>query len=134
MGRKSVDPLDKHIGMRLRAIRQAKNRSLSEAGELIDVSPQQISRVELGQQKLSATQLYRLGRGFGVPVNWFYNEYEEQAEELARLKLIMDEDPTAWEAGEESDEEKTLLTTWRLIAGSETRKALRKLMETIAFK
>ena len=125
----AADPLDRHIGMRLRQLRKRKRINMEQAAELIDVSQQQISRFELGRNRLSASQLYRLARGLDVPVAWFYETFEERNDELERIRNVVREPRSEWRPGSENEEVLLLIEHWRGLHNTEQR---RKVIELLA--
>lgn len=62
----SLDPVDQHIGARLRAFRLQRNLSLQAVGQGLGVTYQQIRKYESGSNRVSASTLYRLAEFFGV--------------------------------------------------------------------
>ncbi len=78
MAKPLVDELDRHIGQRLKKLRQQEGVSAQLLAETIDSTQQQISRYENAHNKLSATQLYKVATALGVPVSWFYQGYQPE--------------------------------------------------------
>ena len=79
--RREVSPrkptaIDKHVGKRLRLLRQINEVSLEKLAEIVDVAPQQIQKYEIGETRISASRIYELSRIFRVPVAWFYHDLE----------------------------------------------------------
>lgn len=72
MAKPLVDEMDRHIGLRLKKLRQRESISAQALADAIDSTQQQISRYENGHNKLSATQLYRIANAMGVPISWFF--------------------------------------------------------------
>ncbi|SCZ50778.1 helix-turn-helix domain-containing protein [Thiohalomonas denitrificans] len=137
MGRKAVDLIDSAVGRRLRTVRNQHGLSLEKVGELLNVSPQQISRFERGQHRISASQLYRLARGFDVPVGWFFAGYREvDLEELQRIRLVVGEERGTWRPDSNEERENALLQAWRALDTDEQRKSVLDLLEafTVATK
>ena len=133
MGQKA-DAVDRWVGSRLRILRESRGLSLEAAGEILEVSQQQVSRYERGHHRLSAGQLYRLARGFDVPVSWFYEGYQETQEELDRLRLAVREERSQWRPATQSEQEQALLVAWRALPGAEQREAVQGLMEAFAMR
>jgi len=79
MAKPLADKLDKHIACRLKKIRQQRGVSAMTLAEAIDSTQQQISRYENGNNKLSATQLYRISEALGISISWFFQGYEDEA-------------------------------------------------------
>jgi transcriptional regulator with XRE-family HTH domain len=112
MKRRPADPLDIHIGRRLRQAREAVGLSLLMGGEIIDVGQQQMSRFELGHNRLSASQLYRLARAYDRPISWFYEGFVEDGTELRRLRNVIREERTQWSVATDDEREAALLRAW----------------------
>ncbi len=72
-----VDPIDRHVGRRLRLRRALVGLSQERLGELLGVTFQQIQKYERGANRIGAGRLWRLAAILGVPVAWFFEELEE---------------------------------------------------------
>ena len=72
--------LDTHIGIRLRQIRTQKGYSLENLAEWMNVSKQQVSRIEHGKCRISVVQLFQLARGLDVPLSWFIDDFVDERE------------------------------------------------------
>lgn len=129
VSRKEGKTLDQHIGDRLRKLRQRLNLTLENVGEILDVSQQQVSRFELGQQRLSASQIYCLARGLNVPVSWFFREFPENGLEIARPRHLISENKTPWRVDSDKDMEVELLNMWRSL-NTRQQEALITLLES----
>ena len=132
MYKKTVEPLDGHIGQRLRAKRNDCGMSLDALAELIDVTPQQMSRYELGSNRISAAQLYRLARGLNVNVGWFFEGFEENESELARVATVLREDRGMWTPQGHEDREVMLLDAYRRLPSGRVQQRFLALLEQIA--
>ena len=129
MPRNTLTRLDTHIGERLRVLRAKQGFSMEAVGEIIEVSPQQISRFEHGQQRLSASQIYQLSRGLGVPVSWFFIEYKEDDNELKRIEAI-NKNLEDWSAQTDEDLEIALITAWRSLSTKKQKQSVLNLIES----
>jgi transcriptional regulator with XRE-family HTH domain len=80
--------IDKHVGKRLRLLRQINDVSLEKLAEIVDVAPQQIQKYEIGETRISASRIFELSKIFKVPVTWFYQDLEAatSAELHARIE------------------------------------------------
>ena len=92
-GHRGVSPrkptaVDKHVGKRLRLLRQINEVSLEKLAEVVDVAPQQIQKYEIGETRISASRIFELSKIFCVPVAWFYHDLEAttSAEMDARIE------------------------------------------------
>ncbi|WP_294641189.1 helix-turn-helix transcriptional regulator [uncultured Aureimonas sp.] len=76
MGENSVNA---HVGRRLRQARIARGISLQELARTIDVSYQQLSKFERGENRVSASALFRLSRALDVELRFFFEGLEPEA-------------------------------------------------------
>ncbi|WP_182084057.1 helix-turn-helix transcriptional regulator [Aureimonas sp. ME7] len=67
------DPIDIHIGSRLRFIRDKRSMTLGHVGRKLGLTYQQIRKYESGDNRLSASRLYQLSALFGVEPAFFYD-------------------------------------------------------------
>lgn len=79
--------IDRHVGKRLRLLRQINEVSLERLAEIVDVAPQQIQKYEVGETRISASRIFELSEIFGVPLAWFYDDLKAatSAEMYARI-------------------------------------------------
>lgn len=134
MNKQTPQKLDAYVGKRLRALRTEQGISLDVLAEIIDVSYQQISRYELGMNRLGVSQLYRLARGLNVPISWFFQGFEEDSDELKRLKVALKEDKTAWHVETKPETKEALFNAWESLPTDLQRERMILLMESISFK
>ncbi len=74
------DPIDVRIGRRLKLRRTMLGVSQHELADMIDVTFQQIQKYENGANRISASRLYRLCRALGVPVSFFFEGVDDDAD------------------------------------------------------
>lgn len=91
-GNRAVSPrkptaIDKHVGRRLRLLRQIREVSLEKLAAIVDVAPQQIQKYEIGETRISAARVFELSKIFDVPIAWFYDDLKAatSAEMYARI-------------------------------------------------
>lgn len=60
------DPIDVHVGERIRALRHVLNMSQGELGERVGVSFQQVQKYERGANRVSASMLCHLAKALQV--------------------------------------------------------------------
>ena len=70
--REEPDPVDSHVGKRLRARRVGMRVSQSDIGKKLSVTFQQIQKYENGTNRIGASNLFRLADALGVPVAYFF--------------------------------------------------------------
>ena len=73
MTRDNPDPIDIHVGMRLRKRREDLGVSQKSLAEALGVSFQQVQKYEKAKDRVSASRLYRIAHELGVPVGWFFD-------------------------------------------------------------
>lgn len=66
------DPVDIHLGNRLRAAREARHMTLGQVGRDLGLTYQQIRKYESGENRLSASRLYRLSQLLQVEPAYFF--------------------------------------------------------------
>ena len=66
------DPVDVHVGMRLRQRRTLLGMSQERLAQAFGVSFQQVQKYERGANRISASRLHLLTRILDVPVSYFF--------------------------------------------------------------
>jgi DNA-binding XRE family transcriptional regulator len=66
------DDLDLLIGKRLRERRILLAITQEELAQRIQLSPQQLQKYEIGENRVSAARLFRLSQILEVPITWFF--------------------------------------------------------------
>jgi transcriptional regulator with XRE-family HTH domain len=72
----SVNPVDVHVGKRLRFGRTMQGMSQESIGESIGVTFQQIQKYERGINCIRASKLFELAKVLKVPVTFFFEGME----------------------------------------------------------
>lgn len=100
MVKKNPNPIDVHVGSRVRMRRMLVGLSQEKLGERLGLTFQQVQKYEKGSNRVSASRLYQMAQILGVPVQFFFEELPEQAKgsfgsasgfaESAQETLIMD--------------------------------------------
>src|SRR4051795_8035877 len=70
--RRRVQDADRHVGARLRERRMTLGITQQQLAELIGVTYQQAHKYETGLNRLAAGQLWRVAKGLGVEVDYFF--------------------------------------------------------------
>ena len=66
------DPLDVHIGERLRLLRTLRGFSQERLGLSLGITFQQVQKYERGANRIGASRLYHMSRVLGVGVPYFF--------------------------------------------------------------
>lgn len=71
------DPIDAHVGSRLRLRRTLLGMSQDKLGQALSLTFQQIQKYERGANRIGAGRLYRICQILDVPVSFFYDDIPE---------------------------------------------------------
>jgi transcriptional regulator with XRE-family HTH domain len=72
MPKGEINPIDKHIGSRVRMRRLMLNKSQTEIADPLGLTFQQVQKYETGANRISASRLQQLCRILEVPVAFFF--------------------------------------------------------------
>ena len=73
------NPIDTHVGSRIRLRRQLIKMSQEKLGDELGVTFQQVQKYERGANRVGASRLYRLSRVLEVPVQFFFEDLSDAA-------------------------------------------------------
>ena len=73
-GSRRANPIDVHVGSRVRLRRMLLGMSQEKLGEHLGLTFQQIQKYEKGINRIGASRLFDLSKVLGVPVQFFYEE------------------------------------------------------------
>ncbi|MEQ1868247.1 MAG: helix-turn-helix transcriptional regulator [Micropepsaceae bacterium] len=66
------NPVDLHIGQRVRHRRWLTGMTQQNLAEAIGIRFQQVQKYESGANRISAARLWEIARALGVPISFFY--------------------------------------------------------------
>src|SRR3954471_1755176 len=69
---KSPNPVDRHVGSRVRMRRMLIGMSQEKLGAALGITFQQIQKHEKGTNRIGASRLHQIARVLGVPIEFFY--------------------------------------------------------------
>ena len=69
------DPVDIHVGNRLRARRILLGISQEKLADSVDLTFQQVQKYERGTNRISASRLYQFAKILDVPVAYFFEKF-----------------------------------------------------------
>lgn len=110
-GRPGVpNPIDIHVGGRVRLRRTLLGLSQEKLGEMIGLTFQQVQKYERGTNRIGASRLYDLSRVLDVPIQFFYDDMDsETAEQSPRLRAgLEDSQPEAFSKDDPMSRRETL--------------------------
>jgi len=73
------DPIDIHVGQRMRLRRTMLGKSQDQMARALGVSFQQVQKYERGTNRISASRLFDVSRFLNVPVSYFFEDLTEDA-------------------------------------------------------
>ncbi len=73
-GSRRPNPVDIHVGSRVRFRRMLLGMSQERLGEKLGLTFQQVQKYEKGVNRIGASRLFELARVLGVSVSFFYDE------------------------------------------------------------
>ncbi|MGB0907069.1 MAG: helix-turn-helix domain-containing protein [Maricaulaceae bacterium] len=76
-GPRSANPVDTHVGSRVRVRRQILKMSQEKLGDMLGVTFQQVQKYERGTNRVGASRLWKLSQVLDVPVSYFFDGLEE---------------------------------------------------------
>jgi transcriptional regulator with XRE-family HTH domain len=101
LGPRSPNPVDVHVGARVRLRRKILRMSQEKLGEQLGVTFQQVQKYERGANRVGASRLWKLSEVLDVPVGFFYDglstEYGGQSDNPALLSAGPDEAPIVYD-------------------------------------
>lgn len=72
------NPVDRHVGLRIRQRRREAHVSQERLAEAIGVATQQVQKYERAANRVSASKLYEIGRMLGVTPGYFFDGLEAE--------------------------------------------------------
>ena len=94
MTQRARDPIDTHVGQRLRLRRTMAGMSQERLGEAIGVSFQMVQKYERGDCRVGASRLMKISSALDVPVSFFFEGFtgvRPSSALLAEDKGVLDE-------------------------------------------
>jgi len=73
-GSRRPNPIDAHVGTRVRLRRMLLGMSQEKLGECLGLTFQQVQKYEKGVNRIGASRLFDIAQVLGVPVQFFYDE------------------------------------------------------------
>lgn len=72
MYKKAPNPIDKHVGSRVRMRRMMLSMSQEKLGDALGLTFQQVQKYEKGTNRIGASRLSQISNILGVPVSFFF--------------------------------------------------------------
>jgi transcriptional regulator with XRE-family HTH domain len=72
VAKKAPNPIDKHVGSRVRMRRMMLNMSQEKLGDALSLTFQQVQKYEKGTNRIGASRLQQISNILQVPVEFFF--------------------------------------------------------------
>ena len=72
MAKKAPNPIDKHVGSRVRMRRMMLSMSQEKLGDALGLTFQQVQKYEKGTNRIGASRLQQISNILQVPVSFFF--------------------------------------------------------------
>jgi|SRR5579884_1166728 len=72
MAKKAPDPIDRHVGSRVRMRRMMLGMSQEKLGDALGLTFQQVQKYEKGANRIGASRLQQIAHILQVPVSFFF--------------------------------------------------------------
>jgi transcriptional regulator with XRE-family HTH domain len=73
IAKKSPNPIDKHVGSRVRMRRMMLSMSQEKLGDALGLTFQQVQKYEKGTNRIGASRLQQISQILQVPVSFFFD-------------------------------------------------------------
>jgi len=137
-GSTAYNPIDVHVGARLRARRTLLGMSQTALGDAIGISFQQLQKNEGGSNRISASRLYELSKLLDVDISYFFDEMDQATESKSPARLSRQKSKRSARKPPKSEdplhkrETLELVRAYYRIKDPEIRGHVRKLIQTTA--
>ena len=87
----SANPVDVHVGSRVRLRRTLLGMSQEKLGEAIGLTFQQVQKYERGANRIGSSRLFDLARILDVPISFFYDDMPEDVKAMSPVAVVRGE-------------------------------------------
>jgi transcriptional regulator with XRE-family HTH domain len=129
------NPIDVHVGARIRSRRTILGISQTALGERIGLTFQQIQKYEKGSNRVSSSRLFDLARVLDVPLSYFFDEMDRGVSKQSPGQLLgARPEAVSSESGDPMHRRETLelVRAYYGIADAAARARLRELVKALA--
>ena len=86
-GSGAYNPIDVHVGARLRARRTLLGLSQMVLSDAMEITFQQLQKYESGANRISASRLYDAAKLLDVDISYFFDEIDRETEKASPAQL-----------------------------------------------
>lgn len=125
------DPVDVHVGSRVRLRRTLLGMSQEKLGEALGLTFQQIQKYERGANRIGSSRLFKLSKILDVPVSFFFDDMA--SETAAQAKGMAEAAAQPFEVDQLSKRETLeLVRAYYRITDPKVRKRLFELVKSVS--
>ncbi|MFD2234443.1 helix-turn-helix domain-containing protein [Phaeospirillum tilakii] len=84
----SANPVDVHVGSRVRLRRTLLGMSQEKLGEAIGLTFQQVQKYERGANRIGSSRLFDLARILDVPISFFYDDMPDEVKAMSPVAVV----------------------------------------------
>ncbi|HTH18260.1 MAG TPA: helix-turn-helix transcriptional regulator [Magnetospirillum sp.] len=118
------DPVDVHVGGRLRLRRTLMGLSQTDLAKAVGLTFQQVQKYESGANRVSASRLYYIAESLDVPVSFFFDDMPRDGDLVEAPRASIEPDRELLE----------LTRNYRSITDFEVRRGIYELVKRLASK
>ena len=85
-GKKGPNPVDVHVGRRVRIRRVLCGLSQTALAEQLGLTFQQLQKYESGANRISASRLWQIAQILDVPISWFFMGIDDDTDKLEEFR------------------------------------------------
>ncbi|MGE4278642.1 MAG: helix-turn-helix domain-containing protein [Magnetospirillum sp.] len=127
------DPVDTHVGGRLRLRRTLMGLSQTELARSVGLTFQQVQKYESGANRISASRLYHIAEALDVPVSFFFDDIPRGGG--STLAMGLSEDQAGFTAPDSSGREGLeMMRNYHRITDEAIRRSVYDLTKSLAAK
>ncbi|WP_245913527.1 helix-turn-helix domain-containing protein [Caenispirillum bisanense] len=128
------NPVDVHVGSRVRLRRTLLGLSQEKLGEAIGLTFQQVQKYERGANRIGASRLWDLSRVLDVPVSFFFEEMDESVASRSPRNVLRGAEEVAETEADPMTKRETLelVRAYYRIVDPHVRKRIYDLAKTLA--
>jgi transcriptional regulator with XRE-family HTH domain len=98
----SANPIDVHVGARIRLRRTLLGMSQERLGECLGLTFQQVQKYERGANRVGASRLFDLSRVLDVRVGYFFEDIPDAAQAASPVEVIKGKVTSAIEVADDN--------------------------------
>lgn len=123
------DPVDTHVGARLRLRRTLLGLSQTELAKAVGLTFQQVQKYESGANRISASRLYHIAEALDVPVSFFFDDIPRTGATVG-----LHDEPAAFVSAETGREGLEMMRNYHRITDEAIRRSVYDLTKSLAAK